>query len=41
MAGDGGGMVSEMNEREQQYLQVKSQPKNAKYANGSAEVACR
>ena len=24
-----------MNEREQQYLQVKSQPNNEKYANGS------
>ena len=27
-----------MNEREQQYLQVKSQPKNYKYVNGSVGV---
>ena len=27
-----------MNEREQHYLQVKSKPKNDKYANGSGEA---
>ena len=30
-----------MNEREQQYLQVKSQPKNKKYANGSVGARVR
>ena len=30
-----------MNEREQQYLQVKSQPKNDKYVNGSVGAGVR
>ena len=38
MAGDSGGMVFGINEREQQYAHMKSQPKHEKYANGSVGV---
>ena len=38
---DGGGMVIGINEREQQYVHVKSQPKNEKYANGSVGARVR
>ena len=41
MAGDSGGMVFGINEREQQYVYMKSQPKNEKYANGSVGARVR
>ena len=41
MTGDSGGMVSGINEREQQYVQMKSQLKNEKYANGSMGARVR
>ena len=41
MAGDSGGMVFGINEREQQYVHMKSQQKNEKYANGSVGARVR
>ena len=38
MAGDGGEDGFGIDEREQQYVCVKSQPKNEKYANGSVKA---
>ena len=38
MAGDSGGGI---NEREQQYVHMKSQQKNGKYANGSVGARVR
>ena len=38
MAGDSGGGI---NEREQHYVHMKSQPKNGKYANGSVGARVR